>query len=162
MVARGAAAPWAEVITAYCSSLLKIIAPEREKWWWWPSALGTMVGWLIMYDLKLHLHPTNTWGQRSLTSLWRTAETLLQLTAHSSCTILLQHHQLSKKTTSKSTFQITHAILWARLGPLQSKGACWALQKGVAYLVMSKGCLSHGGACTTSSQRQSLAWAKFT
>lgn len=56
MVARGAAAPCAEVISAYCSSLLKIIVPEREKWWWWPSALGTIMWWLITYDLKLHLH----------------------------------------------------------------------------------------------------------
>lgn len=31
MVARGAAAPCAEVISAYCSSLSKIIAPEKEN-----------------------------------------------------------------------------------------------------------------------------------
>lgn len=70
-------------------------------------------------------------------------EALLQLTTHRSCTSLLQHHQLSRKTTSKSTFQIIHVIVRAKLRPFQSKWACWAFQKAVAYLDMSKGWLSH-------------------
>lgn len=77
MVAHGAAAPCAEVISAKCSSLLKIITPEREKWWWWPEDLGWWWGgipmWLTMYDLKHHLHQPSPhdplWRQSSLTSV---------------------------------------------------------------------------------------------
>lgn len=162
MVARGAAAPCTEVISASCSSLLKIIAPEREKLWWWPPALRTVVWWLIIYDLKHHHHHQQQHlGAEESHNLFggQQTEALLQLTAHWS---LLQHHQLFRKTISKPNFQIIHAIVWAKLRPFQSKWACWAFQKGVAFLVMSKGWLSHGGACTTSSQRKSIAWAKFT
>lgn len=56
MVARGVPAPCAEVISAKCSSLLKIITTEREKQWQWPEDLGMMVGWLTIHDLKHHLH----------------------------------------------------------------------------------------------------------